>query len=68
MKLLLYYKQPYYAKISYKKDSKKEKMDTFCEYCKKQVHTKDNCLKLKGFPEWFNKKYGGASSLRWVLM
>ncbi|XP_010670274.1 uncharacterized protein LOC104887355 [Beta vulgaris subsp. vulgaris] len=59
---LLAHKQPFHAKIPYKKDWRKEKTDRVCEYCKKQGHTKYTCFKLNGFPDWFNKKYGNNSS------
>lgn len=42
----------------YKKDWKKDKLDRFCDHCKKQGHTKETCFKIHGFPEWFGKKYG----------
>ncbi|XP_048494780.1 uncharacterized protein LOC125494928 [Beta vulgaris subsp. vulgaris] len=56
-------KQHSYAKNSYKKDWRKEKLERMCDYCKKQGHTRDVCFKLKGFPEWFTKKYGVTTKL-----
>lgn len=46
------------AKNSYKKDWKKDKLDTVCDFFKKQGHTRDTCFQLKDFPEWFTKKHG----------
>ena len=31
-----------------KKDSSR-----FCNYCKKEGHTKDVCFKLVGYPDWY---------------
>ncbi|XP_057249927.1 uncharacterized protein LOC130591051 [Beta vulgaris subsp. vulgaris] len=41
-------KQHSYAKNSYKKDWRKEKLERMCDYC---------------FPEWFTKKYGVTTKL-----
>lgn len=56
-------KQQSYARNSFKKDWRKDKSERMCDFCKKQGHTKDVCFKLKGFPEWFTKKYGVPSKI-----
>lgn len=38
-------------------------MDRVCDFCNKQGKTRDACFKLKGFPEWFTKKFGVPSKL-----
>lgn len=45
-----------------KRDFKKLKMEKYeklrCEYCHAKGHTKEGCLKLIGYPEWFPGKKG----------
>lgn len=50
-------------KNCYRKDCRKDKVDRSCDFCKKQGHIRDTCFKLKGFPEWFTKKYGVPSKV-----
>lgn len=35
------------------KDYKKMKYERFCDHCKQKGHTKDQCFKLVGYPEWY---------------
>ncbi|XP_057246861.1 uncharacterized protein LOC130589573 [Beta vulgaris subsp. vulgaris] len=36
-------------------------MNLKCEYCKGKGHTKDQCFKLIGFPDWYHKKPSSTS-------
>ncbi|XP_021843649.2 uncharacterized protein [Spinacia oleracea] len=46
-----------------KRDWKKEKQGRLCDYCKAKSHTRDQCFKLIGYPDWYmdgnNSKNGG---------
>uniref|UniRef100_A0A803MR73 Uncharacterized protein n=1 Tax=Chenopodium quinoa TaxID=63459 RepID=A0A803MR73_CHEQI len=37
-----------------KRDWKKEKIDKKCDHCKLKGHIIDQCLKLHGYPDWYN--------------
>ncbi|XP_056698081.1 uncharacterized protein [Spinacia oleracea] len=47
--------QPSSSTTGGKRDWKKEKMDRYCDYCKNKGHTKDQCFKLIGYPDWYPK-------------
>lgn len=39
-----------------KKDWKKDKYDRKCDFCKGKGHTKEQCFKIIGYPDWYNPK------------
>lgn len=46
----------YVNKKDYYKDLKKTKMERFCDFCKMKGHSKDQCFKIVGYPDWFKGK------------
>ena len=40
-----------------------DKQGKICDFCNKSDHTKDVCLKLKGYPKWLIKKPDFSSML-----
>ena len=43
----------------YRKDSRRPKSAQFCDHCQKNGHTKDQCFKLVGYPDWYEGPRGG---------
>lgn len=39
-----------------KRESEEEKMKKKCHHCVLRGHTKEECFKLVGYPEWFDKQ------------
>lgn len=45
-----------------RKIGSRTKLDKKCDFCKGIEHTKDQCFKLIGYPEWFKKNRSVGSS------
>ena len=45
-----------------KKDNTRLKNARFCDHCQKNGHTKDQCFKLGGYPDWYEGPRDGAKS------
>ncbi|CAI9095120.1 OLC1v1030984C1 [Oldenlandia corymbosa var. corymbosa] len=41
--------------------AKKEKMKLFCNQCNRHAHIRDNCFLIKGYPDWWEEKYGNKN-------
>lgn len=41
------------AKAEWKAEQKRIKMEKLCSFCRKKGHTRDQCFKLIGYPDWF---------------
>ncbi|KAL8145022.1 hypothetical protein AgCh_003299 [Apium graveolens] len=39
------------------KDSRKNKLDRFCDFCKMKGHVKEQCFKIIGYPDWYKGKF-----------
>ncbi|XP_057249298.1 uncharacterized protein LOC125495537 [Beta vulgaris subsp. vulgaris] len=44
-----------FQKKDYFKQFKIEKMGRFCDHCGKKGHSKEECFKIVGYPEWYKK-------------
>ncbi|KAJ8440395.1 hypothetical protein Cgig2_019384 [Carnegiea gigantea] len=41
-----------------KKDLRKTKSNKFCDYCQRTGHERDQCFKIIGYPEWYDRPKG----------
>ncbi|KAL2240188.1 UNVERIFIED_CONTAM: hypothetical protein Sindi_0660000 [Sesamum indicum] len=48
-------KKPVNGDFRQKNRGQPDRRAQYCEYCKRNGHTKDSCFKLKGYPDWYKE-------------